>query len=239
MADSRLLPWLGPWSMDILWRRRIVGDRCARTLLSCRRSSRAQPHAESTSRQEATGNPWSPVVAMTTHSPISLPLLISSNNRTSYDRHPLLWSAGMMARALIVRIYSLRLVWRRGGRWRALADCWQSERRDRPMSGRACYHGVTQQLLCCGQGLWSASGSGTSRRYAGLPHPPVCSHFWHGQKENCTHKPLASLTHSHHLTNYLYLSSFSVHHATILSVQELAYVSLQLVIIHRHDCWRH
>jgi len=161
MAYCRLLPCLYPWSMDILWRRRIVGDRCARTLLSCRRSSRAQPHAESTSRQEATGNPWSPVVAMTSHSLISFLASLSSNNWKSYDRHPLLWSAGMMARALIVRIYSLRLVWRRGGRWRALADCWQSERRDRPMSGRACYHGVTQQLLCCGQGLWSASGSGT------------------------------------------------------------------------------
>ena len=98
---------------------------------------------------------------MTFCSLISCMASLSSNNRTSYDRHPLLWSAGMMARALIVRIYSLRLVWRRGGRWRALADCWQSERRDRPMSGRACYHGVTQQLLCCGQGLWSASGSGT------------------------------------------------------------------------------
>ena len=29
------------------------------------------------------------------------------------------------------------------------------------MSGLVCHHGVTQQLLCCGQGLWSASGSGT------------------------------------------------------------------------------
>ena len=102
-----------------------------------------------------------PVVAMTTHSPISLPLLISSNNRTFYDRHQLLWSVGMMARALTARSYSLGLVWRRGGRWRAPADCWQSQRRDRPMSGRVCCHGVTQQLLCCGQGLWSASGSGT------------------------------------------------------------------------------
>ena len=161
MAECRLLPWLRPWSMDILWRRRIVGDRCARTLLSCRRSSRAQPHAESTSRQEATGNPWSPVVAMTSHSLISFLASLSSNNWKSYDRHQLLWSTGMMARALTARSYSLGLVWRRGGRWRAPADCWQSERRDRPMSGRACYHGVTQQLLCCGQGLWSASGSGT------------------------------------------------------------------------------
>ena len=37
-SDCRLLPCLSPWSMVILWRRRIVGDRCARTLLSCRRS---------------------------------------------------------------------------------------------------------------------------------------------------------------------------------------------------------
>ena len=120
---------------------------------------------------------------MTTHSPISLPLLISSNNRTSYDRHPLLWSAGMMARALIVRIYSLRLVWRRGGRWRALADCWQSERRDRPMSGRACYHGVTQQLLCCGQGLWSASGSGTVLCMGAKKTDPV----YRGSKRRAEH----------------------------------------------------
>ena len=48
-----------------------------------------------------------------------------------------------------------------------------------------------------------------------------------------------SLTHTTSQTLPTYLSSFSVHHATILSVQELAYVSLQLVIIHRHDCWRH
>ena len=105
--------------------------------------------------------PWQAPGLSRRYTPISLPLLISSNNRTFYDRHQLLWSAGMMARALIVRIYSLGLVWRRGGRWRALADCWQSERRDRPMSGRECYHGVTQQLLCCGQRLWSTSGSGT------------------------------------------------------------------------------
>ena len=128
----------------------LVDDHRARSHMQNQRVGRKQ-----------TGNPWSPVVAMTSHSLISFLASLSSNNWKSYDRHQLLWSTGMMARALTARSYSLGLVWRRGGRWRAPADCWQSERRDRPMSGRAYYHGVTQQLLCCGQGLWSASGSGT------------------------------------------------------------------------------
>ena len=58
------------------------------------------------------------VVAMTLYSPISFLASLSSSNWKSYDRHQLLWSAGMMARALRARSYSLDLVWRRGGRWR-------------------------------------------------------------------------------------------------------------------------
>ena len=95
------------------------------------------------------------------HSPISLLASLSSNVWTCYGRHQLPWAADMIARSLTASVYSLGLVWRRGGRWRLPADGWRSGRRDQPMSGRACCHGVAQQLLCCGQGLWSASGSGT------------------------------------------------------------------------------